>query len=363
MKVLLLPDSFKGSLSAYEFCRSAREVIEKLHPDWQVEALPFSDGGEGFMEAWHATQHGQFSELPTVDALGRPMVARVLLLPGMEAVMEMAEASGLTRLESWERSPFLASSYGSGLLFKHLVEAGYRRITLGLGGTACNDGGAGFLKALGMKFYFGNQELTEIPQFLSLVDRVEPGNLLSSHADVQVIMASDVQLPLLGAQGATHTFALQKGALPEELELLEGRMEAWRRALHRSRVPVDAQLPGMGAAGGMAFGLSHFYPMRLQSGFELLAEHHQLSDRVRSADLVISGEGCLDASSFMGKLTGRVFKLCQEQSTKLLLVCGQIQAEMPGASTLCLGKHLSLEERMSKASELLKQSLRDYFQP
>ncbi|MFD2302971.1 glycerate kinase, partial [Roseibacillus ishigakijimensis] len=292
MNVLIACDKFKGSLSA----REVALAIEKgLGSGFHVELCPIADGGEGFVEAMLSALGGEFRQCEASDALGRAVSARYGLC-GKTAFIEMAEASGLWRIGEEERDVLAASTYGTGEMMRDAMAQGAEKILLGVGGSATNDGGAGMAAALGWRFLDEEgEELAVNPRALADLAFLD-GSAVPPLPRIEV--ACDVENPLLGTRGATAIFGPQKGAGPAEREYLEEYLA------HLSAVSDGehlAAVPGAGAAGGLAWGLMKFAQATLRPGFDIVADAVDLSARIARADLVITGEGSLDAQSLEGK--------------------------------------------------------------
>ena len=287
MRVVVCPDKFAGTLSAVEAAAAMAEGWLRARPNDEVTQIPLADGGPGFLEVLHANLGGQFHPVQVQDPLGRPVDAQWLEHNGT-AYIEAAQANGLELLAPEERDPVRASSFGVGEL---IAAAAMPQIVVGLGGSATNDGGRGAFEALAGQRVDG------------------------------LLLATDVDSPLLGPHGATYGFAPQKGARPEQLPALEQRMQDWAQ-----RDPELAQAPGAGAAGGLGFGLMLLGGRRV-SGIELVAEAVGLTDACAEADLVITGEGKFDWQSLHGKVASGVLTAAGE--TPVVVLAGTVDVDSP----------------------------------
>ena len=287
MRVVVCPDKFAGTLSAVEAAEAIAEGWLRSRPNDEVTQIPLADGGPGFLEVLHANLGGQFHPVQVQDPLGRPVDAQWLEHNGT-AYIEAAQANGLELLAPEERDPVRASSFGVGEL---IAAAAMPRIVVGLGGSATNDGGRGAFEALAGQRVDG------------------------------LLLATDVDSPLLGPHGATYGFAPQKGARLEQLPALEQRMQDWAQ-----RDPELAQAPGAGAAGGLGFGLMLLGGRRV-SGIELVAEAVGLADACAEADLVITGEGKFDWQSLHGKVASGV--LTAAGKTPVVVLAGTVDVDSP----------------------------------
>ena len=287
MRVVVCPDKFAGTLSAVEAAEAIAEGWLRSRPNDEVTQIPLADGGPGFLEVLHANLGGQFHPVQVQDPLGRPVDAQWLEHNGT-AYIEAAQANGLALLAPEERDPLRTSSFGVGEL---IAAAAMPQIVVGLGGSATNDGGRGAFEALAGQPVDG------------------------------LLLATDVDSPLLGPHGATYGFAPQKGARLEQLPALEQRMQDWAQ-----RDPELAQAPGAGAAGGLGFGLMLLGGRRV-SGIELVAESVGLTDACAEADLVITGEGKFDWQSLHGKVASGV--LTAAGKTPVVVLAGTVDVDSP----------------------------------
>lgn len=303
MKVVVAIDSFKGCLSSQEANRAAAEGIRSTCPDVDVVQVPVSDGGEGFLDAFRAAVGGTLVMASVRDPLMRPVMAKYLLC-GETAVIEIAQASGLTLLKEEERNPLIATSYGTGQLVADAVSRGARQIIVGLGGSATSDAGRGMLEAL--------------------MDALEMNGTWDNSRlkDVRFTIASDVRNPLCGPNGAAHIFAPQKGATQEEVLVLDERARAF--AEYSARLfGYDCSLkPGAGAAGGLGYAFMQYMDAECVPGIQLLLQTIKFDELVRDADLVITGEGSADGQTLMGKLPMGV--LGQAAGVPVCLIAGRV---------------------------------------
>ena len=293
-------------------------------PEAQTHFAPIADGGEGFCEALHLALGGVWVDVDTEDALGRPIRARYLWMAGTRtAVIEMSEASGLWRIRRQDFDPLRASTFGTGTLMRNAIERGARRIWVGLGGSATTDGGMGMAAALGFRFFDAQRkELEPLPSNLSRVREVHAEGCVSLP---ELVAACDVHNPLLGERGTAAVFAPQKGASPEQIEILEQGLAVYAEAVRRL-VGVDLRdAPGAGAAGGIGFGLMALCRAKMEPGFDLVARVVGLEARIRAADLVLTGEGRLDAQSLEGKGPVGLARLARACGKPVLAFAGSVQ--------------------------------------
>ena len=303
MKVVIAIDSFKGCLTSKEANEAAAEGIRNAYPEAEIIEVPVSDGGEGYMEAFHAAIGGRLEEVAVRDPLMRTITAKYLLHNEM-AVIEMAQASGLTLLTNEERNPMVATSYGTGQLVADAVRKGARRIIVGLGGSATSDAGMGMLKAL--------IDTTNKDRWDDIEDL----------KDVSFTIASDVKNPLCGEKGAAHVFAPQKGATPEMVLRLDERARLFAEISAKHFGYDRSQMAGAGAAGGLGYAFLQYLNAKSMSGIQLLLDTIRFKELVADADLIITGEGSADRQTLMGKLPMGILE--QSGQVPVFLIAGRI---------------------------------------
>jgi len=325
---LIAPDSFKGSISAIQFCQIAQQVIAKKQPNATVLTRPLSDGGEGFVAAF---VHAGLAEAKTLwcsGPLGRKVKATFGWMPKTQtAIIEMAQASGLTRLRPEDRNPLQTHTTGTGQIIQAAIHLGAQTIILGLGGSATNDGGVGALKALGIPFLTEQgKEIGLGGQALNALHHI--GKIPPSLFEIEWILACDVTNPLLGNQGATHVFGPQKGLSPHVEPILEqGLTRLAEKIAQTTQINVSDQM-GSGAAGGMAAGFMGLLNAQIQPGFDLLNTYLNLKQlfEQQSIDVLITGEGKIDAQTAQGKLPQRIAHFAKQQNPhcKTIGLCGAL---------------------------------------
>lgn len=348
--ILLAPDSFKGSLSAADFCELAQQTIERCDPSIKVIKRPLSDGGEGFVDAFIMAGIAQRQTRIVQDPLGRPIKADFAWQPeNQTAIIEMAQASGLPCLSPDERNPYLTSTYGTGQLLSVAIEMGAKKIIVGLGGSATQDGGIGALQALGVECVTASGEPVEKGANglfkLESIQVKQPGL-----AEIEWVIACDVTNPLLGEKGSTRVFAPQKGAPNDSLQSLEASMTNLATQLNAHYQHDIGSLPGGGAAGGMAASFVATLGASLVSGFDLLSDTLQLPQlfQTHQIDLVITGEGAIDEQSQYGKLPFRMAQLAQDHQVSTVALCGKLNLNQ--ATKLPFKQCLSIHPDISKLS-------------
>ena len=304
MKVVAAIDSFKGCLTSKEANQAAAEGIRRVVPDAEIVQVPVSDGGEGFMEAFHSAIGGELVEVTVRDPLMRPVIAKYLL-KGTMAVIEIAQACGLTLLTKEERNPMMATSYGTGQLVADAVRKGAEQIIVGLGGSATSDAGIGMLRAL-IDTFARHGEWDDINEL----------------KDIRFTIASDVKNPLCGENGAAHVFAPQKGATPEMVRLLDERARKFAQVSAKHFGYDRSEMEGAGAAGGLGYAFLQYLNAECKPGIQLLLETIKFDEIVKNADLIITGEGSADRQTLMGKLPMGILQ--QSNHVPVCLIAGKI---------------------------------------
>lgn len=323
MNILIIPDKFKGTLSAGAAARAIATGWRKARPHDSLDLLPMTDGGDGFGEVVRGLLHAKVQRLRTVDAAHRPCLARWWWEPEKKvAIVESAAVIGLAMLPPKRFHPFELDTFGLGAVIRAASAKGARRCLMGIGGSATNDGGFGLARALGWEFLGGNGGLIEQWTGLDKLARIRPP--LSRNFLSQLLVAVDVQNPLLGPRGATRVYGPQKGLRPRDFDRAERCLRRLARVVKKDFGRDLARMPGAGAAGGLGFGLLAFLGARLESGFDLFARRAGLDRRLRQADLVIVGEGALDSSTFMGKGVGQIAARCRERGIPCVALAGVV---------------------------------------
>ena len=368
MRVVVAPDKFKGCLPARDVAAAIARGIGRVDPSIRVEQIPMADGGEGTVDALVAATGGRLITRTVTGPLPDMRVDATfgLLGDGRTAVIEMAAASGLHLLRPEQYDPVATTTYGTGELLLAAVEAGARRIILGIGGSATVDGGLGCAQACGASILIRNSvnvwtaSMSPVTGrgMIELVDHLADARLLDD--EVEVVVASDVTNPLYGPDGAARVFGPQKGATPEQVEALD---RALRELAERQRAEEIAWRPGAGAAGGLGFGMMAFFGATLRPGFDIVAGAVGLRERIAGADLVVTGEGRLDASSLGGKTAVGVARLCRELGVPCVALVGAVGPGVERAADEGLSAHfvicdrpMTLEQAVAEAPELLERA-------
>ena len=326
MTVLIVPDKFKGTLTAREAAQAIARGWRQTRPQDSLDLLPMSDGGDWFGEVLSGLLGATRQSVKTVDAAHRPCKATWWWqAKSRTAIVDSARVIGLAMLPPGKFHPFELDTFGLGAVLRAAEREGAKQILIGIGGSATNDGGFGFARALGWEFRDRRAQLIERWTGLSeLVEIRHPARRVFG----KVVVAVDVQNRLLGAHGATRVYGPQKGLRPEDFQLAERCLERLADVMSRQFRRDLARMPGAGAAGGLGFGLAAFAGARLQPGFALFAKHAALARRLRTADLVITGEGAIDRSTVMGKGVGEIARLCRRHRVQCLGLAGALSRSL-----------------------------------
>ena len=325
MKILIAPDSFKESVEALDVCHAIQSGFSQVFPDADYKLLPMADGGEGTSAVLSYVLGGRWKEVRVHDPLMRPINAKYLLLENETAVIEIAQACGLHLLTTEERNPLITSSYGVGELIADALDEGVKRIIIGLGGSATNDAGLGMLMALGMTFHDSDDNtLAQGGGALANLQRLDATNFHTSVLETVFEVACDVTNPLCGELGASAIFGPQKGASPQQINDLDKALTHFASVCEQHGYQNYQDIAGAGAAGGLGYALMSFCQAELTSGFDTVAKVTNLSQHIADADLVITGEGKLDAQSAMGKVAGGISQIAKLSHTPVIAICGSV---------------------------------------
>lgn len=303
MKFVLAPDSFKESMTALEVADSMERGLRRVFPDCEIVKVPMADGGEGTVRSLVDATEGKIITVEVMGPLHDPVNAEFGLLgDGETAVIEMASASGIMHTTKENRNPLFTTTYGTGELIKHALDLGVRKIIIGLGGSATNDGGQGMACALGVKFTDLNGNAVALGGGnLHKIANIDISELDPRVAKTDFIVACDVTNPLIGANGASAVFGPQKGATPEMIQTLDRNLEIYAEKITSHLGVSIASVPGSGAAGGLGAGLLAFASARLQSGIEIVINFTGLAEKIVGADVIFTGEGGIDLQTQFGK--------------------------------------------------------------
>lgn len=368
MKIVIAPDSYKESLSALEVATAIENGFRDIFPTAEYVKLPVADGGEGTVEAMVAATGGRIVPVDVTGPLGE-RVDGFYGLSGDEqsAFIEMAAASGLERVAPSKRNPLITTSWGTGELIRHALDAGVKHIIIGIGGSATNDGGAGMVQALGAKLLDANgQPVGQGGGELADLARIDVSELDRRLADCRIEVACDVSNPLTGEEGASAIFGPQKGATPEMIVTLDNALEHYAQVIARD-LDIDVMhLAGGGAAGGMGAALYAFCGAQLRQGIEIVTDALHLDEQVADADLVITGEGRIDSQTIHGKVPVGVARVAKRYNKPVIGIAGSLTADVGVVHdhgidavfsviyTIC-----SLEDALENASENVRMAARN----
>lgn len=364
MKIIIASDSYKGSCSTIEVANSIERGFRRIYKDLDVVKIPVADGGEGTVDALVIGTNGRYEEVEVMGPLGDPLIARYGIIHGEIAVIEMAAASGLTLITKDRLNPLITTTYGTGQLIKAAMEKGIRKILIGLGGSATNDGGVGMAQALGFSFKdeagkeisFGGGDLGNIVT----IDISGANQLLN---ETEIIAISDVENPLCGPSGASFIFGPQKGASKDMVELLDNNLSYFGKLI-KDQLGMDViDVRGAGAAGGLGAGLIAFANSTIQPGIEKVLDIANIDLHLQDADLVITGEGKIDGQSKYGKVPVGVAKRALKYDVPIIAIVGSVGS---GASevyaygidliTDIINRPMTLDEAMENVESLLEDA-------
>jgi glycerate kinase len=328
MRIVLAPDSFKDSLSAVSACGAMSRGVRRVMPDADIVSVPVADGGEGTADAMVRASGGVMETVRVSGPLAQPVEASLGILgDGKTAVIELAQASGLERVPKPLRNPLRTTTFGTGELVRRALDKGFRRLVVGIGGSATTDCGSGMAQALGARFFrMDGSEIREpmTGGLLGSVDRVDLGGLHPGLVASDIRVACDVDNPLLGARGAVHTYSRQKGASEKDLEKLEAGMARFIGIVENAVGRSVREIEGSGAAGGAGAGLLAFFGASLVPGIALVLDACGFDEKVRTADWVFTGEGKVDAQTASGKAVAGVARAAARHGVPVIAIAGQV---------------------------------------
>jgi glycerate 2-kinase len=329
MKILISPDSFKGTMSSVKAAAVMERALKEAIPTALTVCLPVADGGEGTLEAFITATNGHTIEVQVHDPLGRDITAKYGVLgDGETCVIEMAQASGITLLKKDERNPFKATTFGTGQLIEHALNEGYRKFIIGIGGSATNDAGIGMLHALGIKLFDQNgQQLPNEVSSLQHVKKIDTTFMNSAIAQSTFTVACDVDNPFIGANGATAIFGPQKGVKPFEVKTLDGYFKHFADVIEKQYGIALHTFPGAGAAGGVGGALRAFFPVQFKQGIEVVLDSLRYEQHLQDADLVITGEGKSDLQTLCGKAPFGIAEQANRWNVPTILLSGMVDEE------------------------------------
>jgi len=363
MRIIVAPDSYKGSVSAIGVADAVERGIRAVFPEAQVQKVPIADGGEGTVEALVAATGGRLIRTEAPGPLGEPVQACWGILgDGETAVIEMAAASGLPLVPRDRRDPRITSTAGTGRLIQAALDQGLRKLVIGIGGSATNDGGTGMARALGARFLDAQgRPLPEGGAAMAALATIDLAGLDPRLAQSEMMVACDVDNPLTGPRGASAVYGPQKGATPEMVQELDHALSVLAEVATRTTGRAIATQPGAGAAGGLGAGLLWFTPARLRPGVEIVLEATGFEALVEGADLVITGEGRTDAQTAMGKAPVGVAAVARRHGVPVVCLSGglalgadEVLSHGIGALASIVPQAMSLEECMGAGADLIE---------
>lgn len=323
MKIVIAIDSFKGSLTSLEAGDAVKKAILRRNGDAEVFVRPLADGGEGTVEAMSIGLGGEIVEVCVSGPLGEPTQAKYCIVNSTTAVIEMASAAGLPLVPKKLRNPMNTTTYGVGELIRHAISRGCRSFIIGIGGSATNDGGLGMLSALGFEFFdkYGNI-ISPNAKGLEFLNCISTKNSIPELRECSFRIACDVTNPLCGQNGCSAVYGPQKGASPEDIKCMDAWLFKYAETAKSVFPLANPNYPGAGAAGGLGFAFMTFLNASLESGIKIILDETELEKYIENADIVITGEGCLDRQSVMGKAPIGVANLAKKHGKRVIAFAG-----------------------------------------
>ena len=326
-KIIIAPDSFKGSLTSVEVANAIELGIKRVAPNCEIVKLPIADGGDGTMDTLVSALGGKKIKIKVHDPLMRPIEAEYgLVKNGEAAVIEMATASGLTLLKKEEQNPSTTTTFGTGEIIKDALKRGCRTFLIGIGGSATNDAGTGMLKALGFRFLDKNgEECNATGNALQSIYSIDESKILPKVTEAQFIIACDVSNPFSGQSGAAYVYAPQKGADNKMVKELDKGLESFRQLIEIEKGINLNAITGAGAAGGLGGAFVAFLNAQLKPGIEMILQTIDFENHLQNADLVITGEGKLDKQTTMGKAASGILDAANKKNIPVIAIGGSIE--------------------------------------
>jgi len=362
MKIVIAPQGFKGNLTALEVAQAIEKGIKRVVPDATTTIKPMADGGEGTVQALVDATGGEIMVTEVTDPLqGRVNAHWGILNDKVTAVIELASASGLPLVPPEKRNPLVTTTYGTGELIRAALDRGCRKLIIGIGGSATNDGGAGMAQALGAKLLDAKgEELAFGGAALAGLEHIDVSNLDSRLADFEVTLASDVNNPLCGPRGASAIYGPQKGATPAMVKQLDAALAHYADVIKKDLSIDSRDVPGAGAAGGLGLGLMVFLKAKTIPGIDVVIKATNLVDALKDADLVFTAEGRIDRQSAMGKVPTGVALKAKEFGSPVIALAGEVADDyrvvfeqgIDAVLSIAPGP-ISLEQSMADARKLI----------
>lgn len=369
MKIIIAPDKFKGSLNSFEVCSAIAAGIKEVDAEAEILEFPMADGGDGFASVLQHYLQTETIICSTVDSLGRKIQTSYQWdKKGKIAIIETASASGLVQLKKAELNPLITSTYGTGLEILDAIIRGAKKIILGLGGSSTNDAGTGILQALG--FSFEDESGNSFPangQMLQYIKKIIPPTT-HLYKGLEIQIACDVQNSLYGQNGAAFVYAKQKGADDEAVKLLDAGLENYAKVLETSTGKKIANIPGTGAAGGIAASLLAYFDTTITRGIDIVIQASKIHDYIQNTRWMITGEGKIDGQTLEGKVVSEIAELAHREQIPVIAFCGLLEASTAELAELKLKAveqlvscETSKYQAIQQAGPLLTEKVKSYF--
>lgn len=362
MRILVAPNYFKGSLTSLKVANCIEKGIKKVFTKAEVIKIPFADGGDGTVESITSAISGsKIINCKVIGPLGEKIDSFFGILPDNTAVIEMAAASGLRLVPPGKRNPLITTTYGVGELIISALNYGCKKIIVGIGGSATNDGGAGMAQAIGVRLLDENgKEIRFGGGELKRLGKIDMSGIDNRIKDIEIIVASDVTNPLCGRNGASYVYGPQKGATHKMVKELDENLLNYAEIIKRD-LKIDVKnIPGSGAAGGLGAGLLAFCGAKMREGFKLIAEITKLEEKVRESSLVITGEGKIDSQTLCGKAPYGVTQYAKKYNIPVIVIAGSVVGDLEifhnagmNAVISIISQPMTIQEAMERAEELL----------
>ncbi|PUU89472.1 glycerate kinase family protein [Halanaerobium congolense] len=358
MRILVAPDSFKGSLTAMEVAKNIKKGINSYDSKIDVELLPMADGGEGTVQSLVDATNGEIIEKEVNGPLGNKVKAFYGLLGDQKtAVIEMAAASGLPLVPEGKKNPLKTTTYGTGELIASALDAGAQKIIIGIGGSATNDAGVGMAQALGAEILDAEEQQIDFGGGnLDKIEKINLDKLDSRLQDVEVVVACDVDNPLYGKDGAAYVYAPQKGADPEMVKILDQNLRHFNQIAIKELNKDINKIPGAGAAGGLGAGLVAFLDAELKAGVDIVLDIIDFESYLKDVDLVITGEGMLDGQSIYGKTPVGVSRSAAKKDIPVIAIAGTLGEGVEKILDYGINSYFSIIDRPAELKEIIEKS-------
>ena len=358
MRILVAPDSFKGSLTAMEAAENIKNGIHNYDSKIDVDLLPMADGGEGTVQSLVDATKGEIMKKKVTGPLGNTVEAFYGLLGDKKtAVIEMAAASGLPLVPEGKQNPLKTTTYGTGELIAAALDAGAQKIIIGIGGSATNDAGVGMAQALGAEILDKNGEQINFGGgSLNQIEQIKLDNLDSRLENVEILTACDVDNPLYGKEGAAYVYAPQKGADPEMVEKLDQNLRHFNEIVIKELNKNTNEISGAGAAGGLGAGLVAFLDSELKAGVNIILDLINFEERLKNVDLVITGEGMLDGQSIYGKTPVGVSRSAAKKNIPVIAIAGTLGEGVEKVLDHGINSYFSIIDRPAELKEIIEKS-------